>query len=469
MNKLKTKRTIIRDFDAVYQAKLWLEDRNNDESLDINNAMKGILRITYLTTNQLTFFYAEIFDGIFLLDWGPDGIAEILGLPENSPLPITIFSPETEIERLKKQIETKKVSSKFAFCGHDEESSINRWLFGEVEVGNYRKDEKEFEAWYEEKRDKWLEAIEDGRVKLVDWHMEREFDLDMVVKDNIKKMKTLPSNIVKTINDVLNISDDMPNNHVLKTDNYAPKNKNNITIHRKKIVDTRAAVLEYIDELKVDHQIKFLVFWWWNNLYTKAIANKYNASYITFYPNVDLEKFMKNNENDPDFEKNMKEIFLRLELQAPKISRFKLLKQNLSFSPAVNKTLLINGRILEDVMRLTSHSFSQMKINVDYLFKEEKGLSGAKIYDISYIISGFLDRSNTYRSNLRSARLKFMVIGIPSIFVLFYESGFLLTHSIFKVIWIVSIVSLAIPWKEVNEMMRLRKSNLSATITEVEE
>lgn len=466
---METKKTIIRDFDAVYQAKLWLEDKNNDESLDINNAMKGILRITYLTTNQLNFFYAEIFDGIFLLDWGPDEMAQILGLPENAPLPITIFSPETEIEKLKKQIEKKKISSKFAFCGHDEENSFNKWLFGEVEVRNNRKDEKEFEAWHEEKRDNWLEAIEEGRVNLVDWTLEKEFDLDTVVKDNIKKMKTLPPNIVKTINDVLNMSDEKTNDHTLKTNNYAPKNKNNITIHRKKIVDARAAVLAYIDELKVDSQIKFLVFWWWNNLYMKAIANKYNASYITFYPNVDLEKFMKNNKNDPDLEKDMKKLFLRLELQAPKVSRFRLIKQNLSSSQAVNKTLLINGRILEDVMQLTSPIFSQVKVNIDSLFKEEKGLSGAKIYDISYMISSFLNRSNTYRSNLRSARLKIILIGIPSIFVLFYESGFLLTHSIFKLIWIVSIVSLAIPWKEITEMMRLRKSNLSATITEVEE
>lgn len=466
---MKTKRTIIRDFDAVYQAKLWLEDTNNDDSLEITNAMKGILRLTYLTTSQLTFFYAEIFDGIFLLDWGPDEIANILGLPANAALPITIYSPETEIDKLKKQIEGKKVSSKFAFCGHDEKSSLNNWLFGEVEVeSDYRKDEKEFETWYEEKSAQWLEAIENGRVTLVDWTMEKEFDLDTVVKEHIKKMKKLPPDIVETINEVLNMSD-VSDSQDLDMNNVAPRNRNNIRIHRNKIVDNRAAVLAYIDNLETHDQTKFLVFWWWNNLYTKAIANKYDASYITFYPNVNLEKFMKNHNHDPHFEKNMKELFSTLELEAPKLSRFKNLKQNLNNSPKGNKMLLINGRILKDVMQLTSHSFSQVKINIDSLFKEEKELSGAKIYDISYIISSFLDRSNTYRASLRSAKIKFMVIGIPSIFVIFYESGFLLTHSIFKIIWIVSIVTLAIPWKELNDMMRLRKSNLSATITEVGE
>lgn len=434
--------------------------------------MKGILRLTYLTTNQLTFFYAEIFDGIFLLDWGPDEIAKILGLPENSPLPITIYSPETEIEKLKKQIETKKISSKFAFCGHDEGNSINQWLFGEVKSENDRKDEKVYEEWYEEKSYDWFKAIEDGRVELVDWTMEREFDLDIVVKDNIKKMKKLPSNIVGTnivnaINEVLNMSDEKTNTHPVKSKNYVPRNKNNISIHMNNIVDNRAVVLGYIDKLDVDNQIKFLVFWWWNNLYMKAIANKYNVSYITFYPNVDLEKFIKNNRNDPDFKKTMDSIFSKLELKAPKTSRFKILKQNLNISPAGNKTLLINGEILKDVMKLTSSSFSQLKINIGMLSIEKEGLNGAKIYDISYIISSFLDRSNTYRSYLRSARWKLLIIVIPSIFVILYENEFLFTHFIFKVIWIISIASLALPWNEISEMMRLRKSNLSATITEV--
>lgn len=466
---MKTKRTIIRDFDAVYQAKLWLEDKQNDGSLDINNAMKGILRMTYLTTNQLTFFYAEVFDGIFLLDWGPDEIAEILGLPEKSPIPITIYSPETEIAKLKKIIETKKISSKFAYCGHDERNSINNWLFGEVDLGENRKSDAEFESWYQVKRNKWLEAIESERVELIDWTMEKEFDLDSVVKESIQKMNKLPSNIVKVIDGVLNVSGLESNNQPVNKYNYAPKNKNNIKIHRNKLEDRRAIVLDFIDRLKVDNQLKFLVFWWWNNLYMKAIANKYDASYISFYPNVELETFMKNNKNDPAFEKTMKDIFETLELQAPKLSRFRQFMQNINISQPKNKTLVINGSILEDVMQLTSSSFGQVKINIESIFKEETGLSGAKIYDISYIISSFLDRSTTYRSDLRSARFKLMVIGIPSIFVIFYESGYLLTHSVFKVIWILSVVSLALPWKELNDITRLRKSNLSATITEVGE
>lgn len=53
------KRIIVRDFDSTYQAKLWIESIEKDNSentlnkhnLNIQNTMKGILRTTFLLTD----------------------------------------------------------------------------------------------------------------------------------------------------------------------------------------------------------------------------------------------------------------------------------------------------------------------------------------------------------------------------------------------------------------------------------
>ncbi|NLC65757.1 MAG: hypothetical protein GX752_02295 [Clostridium sp.] len=130
---------------------------------------------------------------------------------------------------------------------------------------------------------------------------------------------------------------------------------------------------------------------------------------------------------------------------------------------------MINGSIIEDVMELTPSTFLQLKNNAKRIFLKDEHIKGGRIYDISLMISDVLDTSQTYRERFKSASIKLFVVGFASIFMILFDLEIIEKIGSFKNLWIVLILLLSIPWSEINDMLKLKKSKLSATITLYEE
>ena len=474
----KNKRIIVRDFDATYQAKLWIESKDNN--LKMQKTMKGILRTTYLLCNELTLFYSEIFDGIFFLEWGPEEFARILGFEISEQLPITIFAPTNDINKLKLEAEKLKNSSKFAMCFEDNNNNLNEWLYGKRTNNPDAMLSEEYEEWYAIKSAKWLEAMNKNIVKIQDWNedvvgVKKYFPFEETVEETIRGLKEeLPEEVTTIINRVLNMPienfNNIENNGQIEVVNEINKKKIEITVAQ--IEDRRAKVLYFIDEMKVSAVNKHIVFWWWNQQYMKTIANKYSASYIMFHSDLDIEKIRDMSDNDKDDHNGNKsdnkdeihETLLKIGLIPKKVPNGRIVLQNFNISTD-KKCLKINGSLLEEVMELTTSTFMQVKKNTERLFSKNSNIDGARIYDVSLMISDILDTSQTYRDRLRNAAIKFLLVGIPSIIMILYDIEIIENSGTQRNIWIILILLLAIPWSEINEILKLKKSKLSASLT----
>lgn len=77
---------IVTNFDSVAQARVWRE-KGADAAIE---QMVAMLRTAVLLGENLQLDRNQVFDGVFFLALGPDRIAAELGLPPGAPLPITI-------------------------------------------------------------------------------------------------------------------------------------------------------------------------------------------------------------------------------------------------------------------------------------------------------------------------------------------------------------------------------------------
>ena len=111
----------------------------------------------------------------------------------------------------------------------------------------------------------------------------------------------------------------------------------------------------------------------------------------------------------------------------------------------------------------------QVKKNAQRLFDKNNSIDGARIYDVCLMISDIIDTSQTYRDRIRHAGYKFLIVGIPSIFMILYDIEIIQNEGSQRTLWIVLILLLSIPWSEINEIFKLKKSKLSASITLYEE
>lgn len=482
-------RILIRDFDATYQAKLWIDHHEKDlkeknreklNNQEAQNIMKAILRATLLLAGELTFFYSEVFDGIFLLEWGPDEVAKFLGYSGADNMPITIIGPTNKVEELKEKASNLKNSTRHCQCGKNEESRLDQWMYGERSIDPDSMDHATYERWYEEKSAKWFQAIEDGKVNLVNWstdleQVEATFDLKKPITESLKKMGKLPLEITRLMNMVLNIPTDRITNKEesiafaerinqhLEKDFYEECNTHELFINVEKIEDKRASVLYFIDELNVDLTTKHLVYWWWNKQYMLTIANKYHASYLSFHAEfniTDIENIQWASHYDVD------EVATKLGLKYKEISNWDLQSQNLSamLNTTSRKNLLIGGNILDDIMDLTPDTFLQLKNNMERPHIKSNQVTASKIYDISLMISETIDIATTYRNRLKNAIGKLMFIIVSSTIISLFDSEILEKKGIHFYLWGITILLVTLPWAEINEMLALRKCRLSASI-----
>lgn len=481
-------RIIIRDYDSTYQAKLWIESVEKDQieenflnknNLKVQETMKAILRTILLLAGELTFFYSEIFDGIFFLEWGPDEVAKTLGYSINDKLPIKIYGPTDQFYDLKAFADGLKNSSKLAKCYVNPENSLNKWMYGERTIINGAIDNIEYEEWYEEKSIKWIEAIKEGRIELLSWstdlaNVKKDFAFKEMMEESVSKLDNLPIQISTLINMILNLPDDKRTSNVecigfaknikagVEDEFFNKCNQKEIAITGDQIEDKRAKVLYFIDHVSEDSATKYLVYWWWNQQYMKTIANKYYASYVIFNSD-EWNKLPANTEYD------LEDIAIKLGLKHKKVSKWKILLQNFNISIKNRNSLVISGNILEDIMDLTPSSFLQLQKNIKRAFPHNSKINGSKIYDISLIISDVLNVSQTYRDRLRGAFKKLMFVTVSSSILLLYDAQVLKKQGLYLYIWLVILLIVSIPWSELHDMIKLRKSNLSASITLYEE
>lgn len=435
----------------------------------------------------MSIFYSEIFDGIFFLEWGPQEVARILGYEENEKLPITIFAPTSDITQLKDKASFLKNSSKFSKCFVDNDNSLNEWMYGKRSPSKCAISIEDYEKWCHDQSSKWFLAIEKGLIKVKDWNdakngVDKIFPFERITRDSVEHLKNLPKELTTHINMILNLPSTATNerqnirSEIINLAIGVKNNRDNLFLKKYSslnlgvyvdiVQDQRANVLYFIDNISDNAQLRYLLFWWWNQLYMKAIAQKYHASYITFNSSLDNVLLFKN-DNDSELFLS-KEILLSLGLLPKNVSNMKLNLQKFSFFDK-KEAIMINGSIIEDVMELTPSTFLQLKNNAKRIFLKDKHIKGGRIYDISLMISDVLDTSQTYRERFKSASIKLFVVGFASIFMILFDLEIIEKIGTFKNLWIVLILLLSIPWSEINDMLKLKKSKLSATITLYEE
>ncbi len=482
-------RILIRDFDATYQAKLWIDSSEKDlkeknegklHNQEAQEVMKAILRATLLLSGEITLFYSEVFDGIFLMEWGPDEVAKFLGYSGADEMPITIIGPTNDDEEIERNAANLKNSTRHCKCGRNEESNLDQWMYGERSIDSDSMDNAKYEVWYKEKSNAWLRAIRGGKVNLVNWssdidHVEASFDLKEPITESIKKIGKLPLEITRLMNMVLNIPTERITNkeecvlfaerinHNLEKDFYDKCNRQEILINEQEIEDKRASVLYFIDQLNEELITKHLVYWWWNKQYMIAIANKYHASYLSFHAEFNFTE-LGNMESYSNY--NVEEVSTKLGLKYKEISNWDLQLQNLSamFNSTARKDLLISGNILDDIMELTPDTFLQLKNNMERPHLKTNKISAAKIYDISLMISNTIDIATTYRNRLKNAARKLIFIIVTSTIISLFDFEILEKKGVHFYLWGITLLLVTLPWDEINEMLSLRKCRLSASI-----
>ncbi|MDT3767191.1 hypothetical protein QS713_03805 [Gleimia hominis] len=453
-----TPSVVVYDFDSVRQASLWRSLGAAEATAQLNAA----LRTAVLLGDHISLDRNQLFDGIFFLTQGPEGIAFELGLGPNDRIPITVNCQPApggagavdlgfQLEKVR-SAEFRAASSAImattrAHQPHDWQWAPRgpNWYPGAGLAfpanGLNGQDQHEgldrFEvvALLERAQDKWVQAILDGRVRVALW---KSGGLDM-------------ASALGDAQADLEARGEVPLLARYLFDNPGLTARKSVT----------ALVTTLLPKLGLSETHGRAGMEMWSRAYYRAIAQRGSSTYLTFY---DQEESLG---ADLDLAR-------AYGLVLPVRSRFERLRDR-TFTPARASKLRVEGEILDHMRVIAPPLFAQLhevtREQAQALFLE--GQSGA-MFSIALAARELVGQKQSHQRKKRVTLLRMAIMTTIVLFVAFlglYTDSVNLSAVTRGTLLVLAAVLGAVssmPWDDIAQMWQLRKSSMTATLSMVQ-
>lgn len=216
-------RSLVVDLDSVRQADLWLA-QGRGEAVE---RLRAMVRTAVLLTDEIIVTDAQLLDGVFFLDLGPDGIAAALGLAPGAELPMRIVARDSDLSQALAQM-----------C----DAPGFEWSSRRVATEDSgRVDDVQ-------RRQEWVRAAHTGRFPVESFHG-KVFDFGAALERSAAPPEEVPAEIVQTLRGITRRSD---------------------------------VVRALGGGDPVDEAQRRAAYWWWDTVYADALAAQHGASWLGF-------------------------------------------------------------------------------------------------------------------------------------------------------------------------------------------
>lgn len=223
-------RTLIADLDS-YQQRLLFDRVGTREAW---YRLRAQLRVADLLSDQLVVTDSQLFDGIFLLLLGPDGMAELLGLARDEPLPLVVVAREADLGAA--------LGSMVANPGFIWSSAVAATTLARQD-GIVVSPEDLARA-----RQAWVEAAHRARLRV------ERYGGRFPIEDAFGAGGPPPPGVDAEL------------------------------IEAMRATAVRSRAFELLDGAAIDDGPREAVRWWWEKAYTAALARQHHATWLSFGP-----------------------------------------------------------------------------------------------------------------------------------------------------------------------------------------
>ena len=225
-------RTLVADFDSLRQA-AWVTADDSDLSATWFR-FRAALRLSHLVSTSILVTDAQLLDGICFLAAGPSGIANMLGVSDDAPLPIVVLSRRAD---LGDALEAMSANPGFEW------SSANALA---VAGDGLKLQHGDLVA----SRNAWVDAARTGRIVV------EPFGADFPLAELLRQSPApaeLPADLTAQLRATVNRS------------------------HARALIREAAITSAMRDSAER----------WWNNAYAATLARQHQASWLTFTEHAD--------------------------------------------------------------------------------------------------------------------------------------------------------------------------------------
>lgn len=487
----KPRQIQVADFDSVRQASMWRQHG----SAEATRRLIAVLRTAILLGDVLTIDRNQLFDGIFFLSLGPQGIARELGLGSDAVLPLKVkCQPEPDQDadscdadsdrrvpamrgtnagqgdlvnvdlQLRKVRDPAFLQASSARMATMADTAPNDWLChaigknwvrgaGLTNYANELEDQR-IEALICRAQDQWAQAIVDGLVAVDRWDRETgTATLDV------------PGTLRQTL--AQQLGDEQPRplaQFVLEqTSNFRKEVTGSVfawmTANEGEAKPAPSARDRSTRALETDttwHEARMAMDMW-SRSYYRAIASQDGAMYLSFYDN----SFDASNQN----------LAARYSLILPGRSRLQRVRDR-AFSSGRAQTIRVEGEILDHMLVIAPPVFAQLYPLTRESARDliQRGQRQA-MFDMAYAAREAVSAPDTHSHRKFVTLMRVLSMSVLAVVI----SALSLMTDLTDMSTGAQIVAVAVsgilgvvaglPWDDLAELFRLRGSAMTATLT----
>lgn len=475
-------RIVVSDFDAVHQADVWRRLGAQQAIVRLVSA----LRTAILLGDVLTIDRNQLFDGIFFLSLGPHGIAAALGLAMHDPLPIVVscedgslsdgdatsqdgvvsddgifkiherrvpvlrgyttsdqqISVDLQLDRVRSPRFRETSSALMAVRGDDVPNGwicappADSWLpgCGLTRFAAPVNDAAKVIELIEASQDAWAEAIWDGRVAVESWTPDPEAGpLDVIGALRSARETLLAQDIAVTA----------LGEYVFALD-YQRRGE--------AVRDIAKWIAEHPGEADFD-EARFAMEAW-SRAYYRAIAERSGNLYLSFFDSEVHSRYAES-----------------YGLVLATRSRYERLKDKV-FNPDQGTTLRVEGEILDRMAQIPPVNFAQLYMHTRDTARDLISTQRPQaMYDLAYAAREAVNEPETHyvkrRQTIRRVVTTTTLAVAITVLGLLTDLGSLSTAGQTFAVIIAALLGVlaSLPWDDMIEFFRLRRTSMTATLT----
>lgn len=481
----KPRQIQVADFDSVRQASMWRQHG----SVEASKRLVAVLRTAILLGDVLTIDRNQLFDGIFFLSLGPRGIARELGLSPGSVLPLKVkCQPESpsdandenkshmrrvpamrgregddfvnvdlQLEKVRAPEFLKASSARMATMA---DAAPNDWLCAEIGenwvrgagLTNFAIElaDNRIEELIARAQEEWAQAIVQGQVAVDRWD-----------RGAGKGTLDVPGVLNETFAEIAGETEPRPLAEFLlqQESNFRKAVTNNVfhwMTDAEDDFETRERSPQAVTTNTTWSEARMAMDMW-SRAYYRAIANQDGAMYLSFYDNSFAS----------DAEDLAGEYGLTLESR----SRFQRVKDR-SFRSRRAETIRVEGEILDHMLVIAPPVFAQLyPLTRETARRLIRDGEQQAMFDMAYAAREAVSAPETHSRRkfvtlMRVATMTLLAVVIAGLGLMPEFTNLSVGARVFSVVLagILGVVA-GLPWDDFAELLSLRKSAMTATLT----
>ena len=475
----QTHRIAVSNFDSVLQAEMWLERGHEHAAVTFT----AILRTALLLGSELVVDRNQLLDGVYFLALGPDRIAFELGLPPGADLPIVVncqpgeagdedqtvprmvglehdassVSLTLQASYLRSEKFLRTSSALAALMGSLEDNSWllpepgSKWFSGcgfTDRLHPFMGDRSDALRVIEQAQNRWLEAMECGRIKVDTWN--GIGSMQVALEQGRKRLERIRTD---------------------KVDPHDPAPLAEAILSEGAATNRRATAVGIVQDLSgtlgASDQDKRMALAVWSKAYYHMIAQKEDCMLISFAAVGGAGTTMGDSTEAEEYYRKARSYGLA-DRRRTRLERLrdKHLKGNVGEGP-----LRVNGEILDDMRIIDPGSFQQLQKSSGEAVRNMLVEKDPRVmFDLALASKNAVTRMPSHSNARISGFIKTLTLTLLAVFItgLTLMTEFVHLSNGQKAAAVIAAALLGLvasmPWDQIGEQLSLRPTSMAATL-----